>query len=106
MSEQITVEVSEQVTRSAAQVAARHQRRVEDVLADWLDWAATELPVDDLPDSEVLALTEVQLAPQDQAELSELLAQNREGMLEARDHQPTAVFESDGRGGHLAQSGL
>ena len=81
MSEQITIRVSDRVARSAAHVAAQSQRRIEDVLADWLDRAVTELPVDELPDQEVLALTELQLAPEQQAALSELLMQNREGAL-------------------------
>jgi hypothetical protein len=83
MNEQITVRVSDRVVRSAAHVAAQSQRRIEDVLADWLDRVVTELPVDELPDQEVLALTELQLAPEQQATLSELLVQNREGTLNA-----------------------
>jgi hypothetical protein len=83
MSEQITVRVSDRVVRSAAHVAAQSQRRIEDVLADWLDRAVSELPVDELSDQEVLALAELQLAPEQQATLSELLMQNREGTLNA-----------------------
>lgn len=56
---------------------------IENVLADWLDWAVTELPVDELPDQEVLALAELQLASEQQTTLSELLMQNREGTLNA-----------------------
>ncbi len=81
--EQITVRVSDRVVRSAAHVAAQSQRRIEDVLADWLDRVVTELPVNELPDQEVLALAESQLAPEQQATLSELLVQNREGTLNA-----------------------
>jgi hypothetical protein len=43
----------------------------------------TELPVEELPDAEVLALTELQLTNEQQATLSELLAQNQEGALDA-----------------------
>jgi hypothetical protein len=83
MSEWITIRVSDRVVRSAAHVAAQSQRRIEEVLADWLDRAVTELPVEALPDQEVLALTELQLTPEQQATLSELLVQNREGTLDA-----------------------
>jgi tetratricopeptide (TPR) repeat protein len=83
MSEQVTVWLSDRVLHSATHVAARSQRRIEDVLADWLDRVVTELPVDELPDQEVLALAELQLAPEQQAVLSELLIQNREGALNA-----------------------
>ena len=54
------------------------------MLADWPDWAVSELPVGELSDQEVLALAELQLAPEQQAALSELLVQNREGMLNAK----------------------
>jgi hypothetical protein len=83
MSAQITVRVSDRVMRSAAHVAAQSKRHIEDVLVDWLDRVVTELPVDELPDQEVLALTELQLSPEQQATLSELLVQNREGTLSA-----------------------
>jgi len=83
MSEQVTIHISEHVAQRAAQVASRNNRRIEDVLSEWLDQAATELPVDDLPDSEVLALTELRLTPEEQAELSDLLVYNREGTLDA-----------------------
>lgn len=79
--EQITLQVPERVVRNASYVAAQSQRRVEDVLSDWLERVITELPVEALPDQEVLALTELQLTPEQQTTLSELLAQNREGAL-------------------------
>jgi hypothetical protein len=41
------------------------------------------MPVDELPDEEVLALTELQLTPQQEGTLSELLTRNQEGMLDA-----------------------
>jgi len=84
MSEQITIQVSDRVARSAAYMAAQSQRRIEDVLADWLDQAVTELPVDELPDEEVLALTQLQLTSEQQATLSDLLVRNREGTLDAK----------------------
>jgi hypothetical protein len=78
---QITLRVPERVVRNASYVAAQSQRRVEDVLSDWLEWVIAELPVEALPDQEVLTLTELQLTPEQQTTLSELLAQNREGAL-------------------------
>jgi hypothetical protein len=83
MSQQITIEVSEQVVRQATQVAAQTERSVEEVLVSWLESVVTELPVEELPDAEVLALTELQLTNEQQATLSELLAQNQEGTLDA-----------------------
>lgn len=77
MSQQITIEVSDQVARRAAQVASQTKRRVEEVLASWLESASTDLPVDSLSDEEVLALAELQLSAEQQEALSDLLARNR-----------------------------
>ncbi len=83
MSEQITLQVSDRVVNQAAQIAAQTQRRVEEVLESWLEWASTEMPVEALPDKEVLALTELQLTDEQQAVLSDLLAKNQDGTLDA-----------------------
>ncbi len=83
MSQQITIEVSEQVVRQATQVAAQTERSVEEVLASWLEAAVNELPVEELSDEEVLGLTELRLADEQQAALDDLLARNREGALDA-----------------------
>lgn len=83
MSQQITIQVSEQVVRQAAQVAAQTERSVEEVLASWLEAVVTELPVEELSDAELLALTELRFTDEQQAALSDLLAQNREGALDA-----------------------
>jgi len=82
MSEQITLQVSDQVVSHAARVAARTQRRVEEVLESWLEWAISEMPVEALSDEEVLALTESQLMAEQQATLNDLLAQNQEDTLD------------------------
>jgi hypothetical protein len=85
MSQQITIEVSEQVVRQATQVAAQTERSVEEVLASWLEAAAGERPVEELSDKEVLALTESRLTGEQQVALDELLARNREDMLGAEE---------------------
>ena len=87
MSEQITIQVSDQVVRHAATVASQTQRRIEDVLAEWLESVVNELPVDALSDTEVLGLTELQLSDEQQAALSELLERNRENSLDERDRR-------------------
>lgn len=84
MSQQITIEVSEQIVRQAMQVAAKTERSVEEVLVSWLESVVTELPVDELPDREVLALTESQFTDEQQATFSALLSQNMEGALDAQ----------------------
>jgi hypothetical protein len=47
------------------------RRSVETVLAEWLDRAAAELPIEDLDDEEILALCELKMTLSDHAELME-----------------------------------
>jgi len=65
------------------QVATRTRRSIEDVLAAWSESVTTERPVKELSDDEVLALSELRLADEQDASLSELLERNREGTLDA-----------------------
>jgi flagellar motility protein MotE (MotC chaperone) len=87
MSELVTLELPENVARNARDLAKRTDRRVEDILVDWLDKAAAEIPVESLPDEEILALCEKQLDDEQQAELSLLLEQNREGILNQKEQE-------------------
>ena len=83
MAETITLELPEEITTSAQQLASRTQRRIEDVLIDWLNQGASGIPVEMLSDAQVLQLTESGLADEVQGELDDLLYQNREGLLDA-----------------------
>lgn len=65
----------------ARAVAAQTHRRIEDVLIEWLDRAATEVPVELLPDEQVLALRDLQMDYGQQVSLRNLLARQREGAL-------------------------
>ncbi len=49
--------------------------QVEDVLLEWIDRAATGVPVDLLPDEQVLALRDQQAKQAPQAEAGEVVAQ-------------------------------
>lgn len=80
--EQVVLTLPRALVRSAEQVAARTRRPVETVLAEWLDRAAAELPVETLDDGSLLSLCDLALSPAEQAELDELLAKNREGLLD------------------------
>ena len=83
MSEQITLQVSDRVVSHAAHVAAQSQRRIEEVLAEWLEKVITEMLVEALSDAEVLTLTELHLSDEQQETLSNLLARNQENTLDA-----------------------
>ncbi|OGO39930.1 MAG: hypothetical protein A2Z04_07255 [Chloroflexi bacterium RBG_16_57_9] len=82
LGEIVTIEIPEKVAHQAREVAAHTQRRLEDVLVEWIDHAVSELPVESLPDDQLLALCDIQLEAEQQEELSELLARNREGLLQ------------------------
>jgi antitoxin component of RelBE/YafQ-DinJ toxin-antitoxin module len=79
----IKLEIPENVERDARAVAERTGSRIEDVLSEWLDRYAAELPLDLLSDERILELCDSQLPQSEQDELSDLLGQNRENTLSA-----------------------
>ncbi len=81
MGEIVVLELPEEVARRAREIASRMDRRLEDVLIEWIDGVAAELPVESLPDDQVLALCDMQMDAEQQEELSDLLARNRESLL-------------------------
>jgi hypothetical protein len=83
MSEIVTLALPESLAQSARVVADRTNRRMEDVLVEWLGRAAADLPVESLPDEQVLALRDLQMSEAQQEELRALLAQQREKALDA-----------------------
>lgn len=85
ISEIVTLEPPEHMVRSARAVEARTHRRVEEGSVDWLDRSAEEVPVDSLSDEATLGLCDMQMADEDQKELSQLLARNREDQLDDTD---------------------
>lgn len=82
MGEQVTLNIPKPAAQNARAIAFRTQRRLEDVLVEWIDKIASELPVESLSDEEVLTLCNLEMSVEEQTELSDLLAVNREGVLE------------------------
>jgi hypothetical protein len=82
MSERVTLELPEELARRARAVATQTNRRLEDVLVDWIDRAVPEPPVESLPDEQVLAMCASWIDAGQQEELSDLLDRNREGLLQ------------------------
>lgn len=83
MAEVITLELPDTLARRARAEAQRTNRPLETVLLEWLSRVeAAEPPVESLPDDQVLALSNAQLDPQQNEELSDLLARNQEGQLD------------------------
>ncbi|HBL12657.1 MAG TPA: hypothetical protein DD379_14905 [Cyanobacteria bacterium UBA11162] len=81
MSEFVTLELPETLGQQVREIAALTHRQIEDVLVEWIDHTLAELPVESLPDNQVLDLCDLQLEPEQQQRLSELLSSQREGYL-------------------------
>jgi hypothetical protein len=81
MVEIVTLELSDTLAQQAKQIASLSHRRLEDVLVEWIDRAVTELPIESLPNDQILALCDLQIEPQQQELLSNLLVQNQAGQL-------------------------
>ena len=82
MGQVITLDLPSDLAWHAQAVAVQSHRRVEDVLLEWLGRAATDVPVDILPDEQVLALRDQQMDEDQQRALGDLLARQREGVLD------------------------
>jgi predicted transcriptional regulator len=82
MSEKVTIELPDELSRRARRLAAAANRRLEDAVIDWIDRAVAEPDVEALPDDELLRLCDATLEASEQAELSDRLADAREGTLD------------------------
>ena len=81
MSEKLTIELPDELSSRARTLAAMSNRRLEDAVIDWINRAVSEPDVEALPDDELLRLCDATLGASEQAELSDLLADAREGRL-------------------------
>ena len=79
----VTIAISEAAVSRAEELARRTDRRLEDVLADWINRAVVEPPVESLPDEQIRVLCEGQMSGGQQEEPGELLERQREGILDA-----------------------
>src|SRR5262245_6048482 len=87
MGEIITLELPDLLARRAREVASQTNRRIEDVLLDWLYQIENDPPVESLSKEQLLVLCDSQMDPDQNEELSDLLARNQEGQLDEADHQ-------------------
>jgi hypothetical protein len=104
MSEIVTLELPDTVIQSARAIASQTHRRVEDVLIDWIDQAAADVPVESLPDDQVLALRDTQMPEVEQVELSDLLAQQREDTLNVAERERLSTLMSAYRRGMVRKA--
>jgi hypothetical protein len=83
MSDRVTIELPDELARRARAMATAGHRRLEDAVVEWIGRAVAEPEVKTLPDEALLRLCDAMLEPHDQQELSGLLADAREGRLDA-----------------------
>jgi hypothetical protein len=86
MAQLVTITLPEALASRAREAASRSNRPLEEILLQWLDQASGESPVDLLPDSDVLALTKLQMDQADDEELSDLLDALREREITPEGH--------------------
>ena len=78
MSESMTLDVPADLARRARSLAAATNRRIEDVVVEWLGQVAAESPVEGFSDADVLEVSRSQLTDDEQAALSDLLGRQVE----------------------------
>jgi hypothetical protein len=83
VSQTLTVELPDELARRARSLAAAGNRRLEDAVIDWISQAVAEPEIEALPDDELLARCDADLARALQDELSGLLSDAREDTLAA-----------------------
>jgi hypothetical protein len=86
MSERVILELPELITERARALAHQTQRRFEDILVEWLRHGATDMPLEQLPDDQILSLRDSTMDARQQRQLTRLLARQREGTLSAAQH--------------------
>ena len=83
MSHVVMLDLPDDLGQRARVIAAQTHRRVEDVLLEWLGRGAADIAMDQLPDDQVLTLCDLEMSEEQQHELNDLLARQREGLLES-----------------------
>jgi hypothetical protein len=81
MNKRVTLHLRDDIIARALKIADSSQRELEEVLAEWIDRYANDLPVETLSNDEVLALCEFELNPISQHELRNLLFRQQEYKL-------------------------
>ena len=85
MSESITLELLEPLAKKVKEIAALNRQGIEEMLIEWIDRTINEIPIEALPDEQVLTLYNLQMGEQQQRVFSDLQARNSEGLLSAQE---------------------
>jgi hypothetical protein len=91
MAEQVILNLPDRLATQVHEVAALTQRKIEDVLIEWLDsYACTigdrgsleEVAIEDLSDEQIMKLCDLQMSESEQTQMSLLLEKQRESLLQ------------------------
>ncbi len=85
MSELIALEFPEPLAKKVKEIAALNRQGIEEMLIEWIDRTINDIPIEALPDEQVLALCNLQMSGQQQKVFSDLQARNSEGLLNAQE---------------------
>lgn len=100
----VTLQLSEAIIQRARTRAVQTGQKLEDILVEWIDRQAQELPTESLSDQEVVLLSNLEMAEQDQAELNRLLEINREGKLDQNEQIKLDVLMEQYRTGMIRKA--
>lgn len=78
MAKSISLDIPDSIVQQAQQIASQSHQRLEDILLEWLTHSFTEHPIETLPNSQILALCDMQLDEQQQETLNTLTEKQRE----------------------------
>jgi hypothetical protein len=81
MSESITLDLPEPLVKKVKEIAMLNHKGIEEMLIEWIDRTINEIPVESLPDDQVLALCNLQINGEQQIMFSDLQSRQNEGQL-------------------------
>jgi hypothetical protein len=59
MSEAITIELPETLVNKVKEIAMLNHRNIEEMLIEWIDRAVNDVPIESLPNEQILVTTQV-----------------------------------------------
>jgi len=73
MSKRVTLQIEDEILARALDIAGRSERELEDVLAEWLERYADDLPLEALSDEAIISLCDDDVNPMLKMEVRTLL---------------------------------
>jgi len=104
MTEQLTLDLPEELARRAREFAAATHRRVEDAIVEWIDRAVTEQDFAHLSDDQIKDLCDLKLDDAEQQQMSVLLEKQREQEIDPVESQRLELLMDNYRRGLLLKA--